>query len=197
MNQYLIAFCYLFTIALLFLASFIIRAVPSGSPLNIDLYRDNTIISLAVYNPAELSYHSNTAKDTLEYPVEDGWNNNWNDSEDQDNNEGWNHTDDWIPGLGNQPQLNTPEWIDWVFAYISLSQIREIAGRLFAQNFRTNYEAKDGIPFRVVTPEPSIPELEEEPVEEAQGQWEIGSNDKIPGFGNFAKFFLSSTFHFT
>jgi hypothetical protein len=30
-----------------------------------------------------------------------------------------------------------------------------------------------------------IPELEEEPVEEAQDQWEVGSNDEIPGFGNF------------
>jgi hypothetical protein len=38
MNQYLIAFCYLFTIVHLFLAFFIICAVPSGSPLNIDLY---------------------------------------------------------------------------------------------------------------------------------------------------------------
>jgi hypothetical protein len=54
MSQYLIAFCYLFTIVLLFLAFFIVRAVPAGSPLNIDLYRDNTIISLAIYNPAEL-----------------------------------------------------------------------------------------------------------------------------------------------
>jgi hypothetical protein len=185
MSQYLIAFCYLFTIALLFLAFFIIRAVPSGSPLNIDLYHDNMIISLAIYNPAELRYCSNSAKETLEYPVEDDWNNNWNDNEDQDNNEGWNHADDWTPGLGNQPQLNTPEWIDWVFAYISLDQIREIAGCLFAQNFRTQYEAEHRIPFRIVTPEPSIPELEEEPVEEAQGQWEIGSNDEIPGLGNF------------
>jgi hypothetical protein len=41
------------------------------------------------------------------------------------------------------------------------------------------------MPFRIVTPEPSIPELEEDSVEEAQDQWEIGSNDKIPGFGNF------------
>jgi hypothetical protein len=56
MNQYLLAFCYLFTTILLFLAFFIVRAVPAGSPLNIDLYRDNTIISLAIYNLAELSY---------------------------------------------------------------------------------------------------------------------------------------------
>jgi hypothetical protein len=54
-----------------------------------------------------------------------------------------------------------------------------------AQNFRSNYEAEHGIPFCVATPEPSILELEEEPVEEAQDQWEIGSNDKIPGLGNF------------
>jgi hypothetical protein len=48
-----------------------------------------------------------------------------------------------------------------------------------------NYEAEHGIPFQVVTPEPSIPEVKEEPVEEAQGQWEIGSNNEIPGLGNF------------
>jgi hypothetical protein len=138
MNQYLIAFCYLFTIVLLFLAFFIIRAVPSGSPLNIDLYHDNMIISLAIYNLAELRYHSNTTKETLEEPVDEDWNNNWNNNENQDNNEGWNHADDWTPGLGNQPQLNTPEWIDRVFAYISLDQIREITGCLFAQNFRSN-----------------------------------------------------------
>jgi hypothetical protein len=184
MSQYLLAFCYLFTIVLLFLAFFIVRAVPARSPLNIDLYRDNTIISLAIYNPAELSYRSNETKETLEYPVEDDWNNNWDDHESQNDN-AWNHADDWTPGLGNQPQISTPEWIDWVFAYISIDQIREITGRLFVQNFRANYEAEHGVPFRVVTPEPSIPELEEEPVEEAQGQWEIGSNDEIPGFGNF------------
>jgi uncharacterized protein YbaR (Trm112 family) len=165
----------------LFLAFFIIRAIPAGSLLNIDLYRDNTIISLAIFNPAELCYHFNSTKENL---VEDNWNNNWNNNEDQDNNEGWNHADNWTPGLGNQPQLNTPEWIDWVFAYISLDQIREITGRLFAQNCRTQYEVEQGIPFRVVTPEPSIPKLEEH-VEEAQGMWEIGSNDEIPGFGDF------------
>jgi hypothetical protein len=48
-----------------------------------------------------------------------------------------------------------------------------------------NYEAEHGIPFQVVTPEPSIPEVKEEPVEAAQGQWEIGSNNEIPGLGNF------------
>jgi hypothetical protein len=68
---------------------------------------------------------------------------------------------------------------------INLDQIREIAGRLFSENFRANYEAEHGIPFRVVTPEPSIPELKEEPTEEAPDQWEIGSNDEIPGLGNF------------
>jgi hypothetical protein len=56
MSQYLITFCYLLTIVLLFLAFFIILAVPSSSPFNIDLYRDNTIISFAIYNPAELQY---------------------------------------------------------------------------------------------------------------------------------------------
>jgi hypothetical protein len=51
------------------------------------------------------------------------------------------------------------------FAHINLDQIREIAGRLVSQNFHANYEAEHGIPFHVVTPESSIPELEEEPVE--------------------------------
>jgi hypothetical protein len=91
---------------------------------------------------------------------------------------------------------DTPEWIDWVFAHINLDQIREIAGRLFTQNFRANYEAEHGIPFRVVTPEPSIPELEEEPTEEAQGQWEIGSNVEIPGFGNFKSISFLVNFSF-
>jgi hypothetical protein len=193
MNQYLIAFCYLFTITLLFLAFFIARAVPSSSPFNIDLYRDNTIISFAIYNPAELQYWFGPPQEKVRehdwntnWNAQDDINNNWDDHESQVNNdEDWNHADDWTAGLGNQPQLNTPEWIDWVFAYINLDQIREIAGRLFAQNFRTNYEAEHGIPFRVVTPEPSLPELEEELVEEAQDQWEIGSNNEIPRFGNF------------
>jgi hypothetical protein len=87
---------------LLLLAFFIIRAVPAGSPLNIDLYCDNTIISLVIYNPVELSYCSNT-KETLKKPVND----NWDNHKDWDNNEGWNHVDNWTPGLGNQPQLNT------------------------------------------------------------------------------------------
>jgi hypothetical protein len=192
MSQYLIAFCYLVTIFLLFLAFFIVRAVPSGSPFNIDLYRDNTIISFAIYNPAELQYRTGPPQEKVrEHDWNTNWNeenevnNNWDDHESQANNEGWDHADDWTAGLGNHPQLHTPEWIDWVFTYISLDQIREIAGRLFAQNFRTQYEAEHGIPFRIATPEPSIPELEEEPVEEVQGQWEIGSNDEIPGFGNF------------
>jgi hypothetical protein len=135
MNQYLITFCYLFTIVHLFLAFFITWAVPSGSPLNIDLYCDNTIISLAIYNPAELGCHTDTTKETLEEPVEHDWDNNWNVTKNQDVGQGWNHDDDWTVGLGNQPQLNTLEWIDWVFAYICLDQIGEIAGCLFAQNF--------------------------------------------------------------
>jgi hypothetical protein len=193
MNQYLIAFCYLFTIALLFLAFFIARAVPSGSPFNIDLYCDNTIISFAIYNPAELQYWFGPPQEKVRehdwntnWNTQDDVNNTWDDHESQVNNdEDWNHTDDWTAGLENQPQLNTPEWIDWVFAHINLDQIREIAGQLFSQNFRANYEAEHGIPFRVATPEPSIPELKEEPTEEAPDQWEIGSNDEIPGLGNF------------
>jgi hypothetical protein len=87
--------------------------------------------------------------------------------------------------MADRPGTDTPEWIDWVFAHINLDQIREIAGRLFSQNFCANYEAEHGIPFCVVTLEPSIPELEEEPTEGAPHQWEIGSNDEIPGLGNF------------
>jgi hypothetical protein len=121
MNQYLIAFCYLFILALLFLAFFIIRAVPSSSPLNIDLYRDNTIISLAIYNPAELSYWFNSTKETLEYPAEVDWNNNWDDHESQNDN-AWNHADDWTPGLGSQPQISTPEWVDWVLLTSALTR---------------------------------------------------------------------------
>jgi hypothetical protein len=192
MSQYLIAFCYLFTIVLLFLAFFIVRAVPFGSPFNIDLYHDNTIIFFAIYNPAELQYRSGPPQEKVRehdwntnWNEEDKVNNNWDDHESQVNNDtDWNQPDNWMTGLASQPQFNTPEWIDWVFAYISIDQIRGIAGRLLAQNFRANYEAKHGIPFCVATPEPSIPELEEEPVEEAQGQWEIGSNDEIPRFGN-------------
>jgi hypothetical protein len=193
MSQYLIAFCYLVTIFLLFLAFFIARAVPSGSPCNIDLYRDNTIIFFAIYNPAELQYRSGPPQENVwEHDWDTNWNaqddvnNDWDDHESQVNNDkDCNQPDSWITGLASQPQFNTPEWIDWVFAYISLDQIREITWRHLAQNFRSNYEAEHGIPFCVATPEPSILELEEEPVEEAQDQWEIGSNDKIPGLGNF------------
>jgi hypothetical protein len=184
MSQYLIAFCYLVTILLLFLAIFIVRAVPSGSPFNIDLYRDNTIISFAIYNPAELQYRSGPPQEKVQ---EHDWNTNWNAQDDQDSYNCFNDKNTWTTPqyTADQPHTDTPEWIDWVFAHINLDQIREIAGRLFAQNFRTNYKAEHRIPFCVVTPEPSIPELEEEPVEEAQGQWEIDSNDKIPGFSNF------------
>jgi hypothetical protein len=193
MSQYLIAFCYLVTIFLLFLAFFIVRAVPSGSPFNIDLYRDNTIISLAIYNPAELQYRTGPPQEKVR---EHNWdtnrneeeevNNDWDNHVSQvDNDTDWNQPDDWITGLANQPQFNTPKWVDWVFNHININQIREIAGHLFAQSFRANYEAEHRVPFRVATPEPSIPELKEEPVEEAQGQWEIGSNDEIPRFGNF------------
>jgi hypothetical protein len=55
LNQYLIAFCYLFTIILLFFAFFIVRCLPPGRPLNINLYRSTTIISLAIYNPVEFN----------------------------------------------------------------------------------------------------------------------------------------------
>jgi hypothetical protein len=146
----------------------------------IDLYRSNTIISLAIYNPAEFNIPE-------EKKPENNWGANWNDQDDQDS---YNHFNDEnacnAPQYtADQPGTDTPEWIDWVFAHINLDQIREIAGQLFSQNFRANYEAEHGIPFRVATPEPSIPELEEEPTEEAPDQWEVGSNDEIPRLGNF------------
>jgi hypothetical protein len=101
MSQYLIAFCYLVTIFLLFLAFFIVRAVPSGSPFNIDLYRDNTIISFAIYNPAELQYRTGPPQEKVRehdwntnWNKEDEVNNNWDDHESQANNEGWDHADD-------------------------------------------------------------------------------------------------------
>jgi hypothetical protein len=157
MSQYLIAFCYLVTIFLLFLAFFIVRAVPSGSPFNIDLYRDNTIISFAIYNPAELQYRTGPPQEKVRehdwntnWNEEDEVNNNWDDHESQANNEGWDHADDWTAGLGNQPQLHTPEWIDWVFTYISLDQIREIAGRLLRRtsgpSTKLNTESLSALP---------------------------------------------------
>jgi hypothetical protein len=114
MSQYLIAFCYLVTIFLLFLAFFIVRAVPSGSPFNIDLYRDNTIISFAIYNPAELQYRTGPPQEKVRehdwntnWNEEDEVNNNWDDHESQANNEGWDHADDWTAGLGTNPN-STP-----------------------------------------------------------------------------------------
>jgi hypothetical protein len=174
----------LVTIILLFLAFFIIRAVPAGSPLNINLYRDNTIISFAIYNPAELQYWSGSLKEKVR---EHDWNTNWNAQDDQDSYNHFNNENAWTAPqyTADQPHTDTPESNDWVFAHINLDQIREIAGQLFSQNFRANYEAEHGVPFCVVTPKPSIPDLEEEPAVEAQDQWEIGSNDEIPGFGNF------------
>ena len=69
---------------------------------------------------------------------------------------------------------------------MSIHQIREIAGRLFAQNFCIQFEEANGYPFHIDTPHPSILELEESPVEEEeQDQWEINTNDKIPDLGNF------------
>jgi hypothetical protein len=112
MSQYLIAFCYLVTIFLLFLAFFIVRAVPSGSPFNIDLYRDNTIISFAIYNPAELQYRTGPPQEKVRehdwntnWNEEDEVNNNWDDHESQANNEGWDHADDWT---GSRKPTPTP-----------------------------------------------------------------------------------------
>ena len=56
MNQYLIAFCYLFTIILLFLAFLICRVIPAGQSINIDLYHNNTILSFAISHPSQITY---------------------------------------------------------------------------------------------------------------------------------------------
>ena len=76
--------------------------------------------------------------------------------------------------------------IGYLTTYVSIHQIREIAGCLFAQNFHTQFEEANGYPFQADTLHPSIPELKESPVEEEQqDQWEINTNDEIPGLGNF------------
>ena len=112
-------------------------------------------------------------------------NDNWG------NKEAWWNKDSWIPAddqnvLDTQPQLHTSQWIDWVFDHISIHQIREIIGCLFAQNFCTQFEEANGYPFHTDTLHPSILELEESPVEEEeQDQWEINTNDEITGLDNF------------
>ena len=146
--------------------------------MNIDCYRNNTILSFAISNPSQIAYIT---------PEEhhEATNNNWGNQDNWGNEDGWNHTDDWTPAE-NQPHTSTPEWIDWVFNYVNINQIREIAGCLFAWNFCTQFEEANGYPFHADTPHPSIPELEETPVEEEQqDQWEINTNEEIPGLGNF------------
>ena len=178
MNQYLIAFCYLFTVILLFLAFFICRAVPAGQPINIDLYQNNTIISFAISDPSQITY-------IVSEEQHEAVNDNWENQEAWGNEDGWNHADDWNE-QETQPQLHTAEWIDWVFNHVNINQIREITGRFFAQNFRNQFEEANRFPFHANTPHPSIPELEESTVqEEEQDQWEINTNDEILGLGNF------------
>ena len=73
-----------------------------------------------------------------------------------------------------------------MFDHVNINQIREITGCLFAQNFRNQFEKANRFPFHTDTPHPSILELEESTVqEEQQDQWEINTNDEIPGLGNF------------
>ena len=186
MNQYLIAFCYLFIVILLFLAFFICRAVPASQPINIDLYRNNTIISFAISDPSQIAY-------TVLEEQHEVNNDNWGNQEAWENEDGWNHTDDWNK-QETQPQLHTAEWIDWVFDHVNINQIREITGRLFTQNFRNQFEEANRFHFHADTLHPSILELEESTIEkEQQDQWEINTNDKIPGLGNFksrVNFFL-------
>ena len=100
--------------------------------MNIDFYRNNTILSFAISDPSQIAYIT---------PEEhhEATNNNWGNQDNWGNEDGWNHTDDWTPAE-NQPHTSTPEWIDWVFNYVNINQIREIAGCLFAWNFRTQFE---------------------------------------------------------
>ena len=92
MNQYLIAFCYLF------LAFFICQAVPVGQPINIDLYRNNTIISFSISDPSQIAY-------TVSEEQHEAINDNWGNQEAWGNEDGWNHTDDWNE-QETQPQPN-------------------------------------------------------------------------------------------
>ena len=178
MNQYLITFCYLFTAILLFLAFFICWAVPAGQPINSDLYWNNTIISLAISNPLQITY-------VVPEEQHKAINDNWGNQEAWGNKDGWNHTGNWNE-QEIQPQLHTTEWIDWVFDHVNINQIGEIAGCLFAQNFWNQFEEANRFPFHTDTPHPSIPELKESTVqEEQQDQWKINTNDEIPSLGNF------------
>ena len=108
------------------------------------------IISFAISDPSQIAI-----------------NDNWENQEAWGNEDGWNHTDDWNK-QATQPQLHTAEWIDWVFDHKNINQIREIAGRLFAQNFRNQFEEANGFPFHTDTPHPSIPELKESTIGEQQ-----------------------------
>ena len=73
-----------------------------------------------------------------------------------------------------------------MFDHVNINQIREIAEHLFAQNFRNQFEEANGFPFHANTPHPSILELKESIVEEEEeDQWEIHTNNEIPGLGNF------------
>ena len=128
MNQHLITFCYLFTVILLFLALLICRAVPAGQPINIDLYHNNTILFFAITDLSLVSYVV-LKGETQEQQEE--VNNSWENQEAWGNKDGWNHADDWTPAE-NQSHISTPEWIDWVFNYVNINQIREIAGCLCA-----------------------------------------------------------------
>ena len=73
-----------------------------------------------------------------------------------------------------------------MFNHVNINQIREIGKRLFAQNFRNQFEEANKFPFHTNTPHPSILELKESTVQEQQqNQWKINTNDEIPGLGNF------------
>ena len=130
MNQYLIAFCYLFTIILLFLAFFICRAVPAGQPINIDLYQNNTIISFSISNPSQITY-------TVPEEQHKAINNNWGNQEAWGNEDGWNHADDWNK-QETRRQLYTAEWIDWVFDHININQIERSQDTSLSKTSKTS-----------------------------------------------------------
>ena len=57
---------------------------------------------------------------------------------------------------------------------------------IFESTFASTRVRRNRYPFHADTPHPSIPELEETPVEEEQqDEWEINTNEEIPDLGNF------------
>ena len=132
----------------------------------------------AIFDPSQIAY-------TVPEEQHEAINDNWENQEAWENKDGWNHADNWNK-QETQPQLHTAEWIYWMFNHININQIREIAGHLFAQNFRNQFEEANRFPFHANTPHPSIPELKGSTIEEEEeDQWEINTNNEILSLGNF------------